>query len=66
MDVKGQRISLYTYTDTQAHTMHFCKEKRQRKGDRETAYSETIICHWTFTDTKPGIKKNHNTIKTLL
>ena len=33
------------------------------KGQR---FSQTINSNWTFPDTNPGIKKNHNPIKTVV
>ena len=53
-----------THTKTQKRKIHFC-EKKKRNICRDQSLSRTIYSNWTFTDTNPGVKKNHNPIKTV-
>ena len=45
--------------------MHSCKKEVERNNCKDEILSRTINSNWTFTDTDSGIKKNHNTIKTV-
>ena len=40
------------------------RERERNNICRDQSLSWTINSNWTFTDTNPGIKKNHNHCKT--
>ena len=54
--------STYTYTNTLG--MHSCKHtKKNPLICRGQSLSRTINFDWSFTETNPAIKRNHNPIK---